>query len=104
MSKAKFYDNAIVTDGENVFWGHQRLDDIDAATFKEITNDTFEDKDYIYTIKDFSKRRNDNYPFNKRKKTIKGEQVETGEKVKGILFPLFLTLLFGICGMRIWRL
>ncbi len=110
VAKAKFYGYDIITDGENVFWGHQRLDDIDAATFKEIEDDTFEDKDYVYTIKDFTRRTNDNYPFNKRRKLLKGEQGEQdeqneeGEQTLGLPLRLLLVLFFGVSGLRILRI
>ena len=42
------------------------LDDIDASTFRQIDNGTFEDKDYIYTIKE--KAWGEEYPFVKKKK------------------------------------
>lgn len=42
------------------------LDDIDASTFRQIDDDTFEDKDYIYTIKENAWK--EEYPFDKKKK------------------------------------
>lgn len=60
-----FYGH-IAVDNDNVFYAHNRLDDIDAATFRQIDNNTFEDKDFIYTIKE--RAWGEDYPFVKKKK------------------------------------
>lgn len=61
-----FYYGHIAADNMNVYYGHQLLNDIDAPTFRQIEDDTFEDKDYIYTIKENAWR--EEYPFIKKKK------------------------------------
>lgn len=60
-----FYGH-IAADNDNVFYIHNRLDDIDAATFRQIDNNIFEDRNFIYTIKE--RAWGEDYPFDKKKK------------------------------------
>lgn len=67
VKNAKFYFYGhIAADGKKVFYEHKQLDDIDAATFRQIDDKTFEDKNYIYTIKENSWQYD--YPFDKKGK------------------------------------
>ncbi len=106
VPEARFYYYGITADNENVFWGHQRLDDVDAATFREINDDTFEDKDYIYTIKDFSQRKSfDKSPFDKRKKLLRSKEDENGDNNRSVIaFRVILALFLGILSFRIAHL
>lgn len=64
VENARFYFYGhIAADNEHVYYIHRLLDDIDAATFRQVDDETFEDKRYIYTIK-----RGGKYPFEKKKK------------------------------------
>ena len=64
---AKFYFYGhIAADRNHVFYGRKQLDDIDAATFCQINDEVFVDKDYIYTIKENAWR--EAYPFDKKRK------------------------------------
>lgn len=106
VPEARFYGYGVIADNENVFWCSQRLDDIDAATFKKINDETFEDKDYIYTVKDTYRIWEENYPFDKRSKLFKSLKEEKGkkeEKTSSIPFRLFLILFLGVSALRIWR-
>lgn len=68
VKNAKFYFHGrIAADGQSVFFDDKRLEDIDAATFRQIDNKTYEDRDYIYTIPEITHRKND-FPFDKKKK------------------------------------
>lgn len=68
VEAAKFYlFGHIAVDDSNVFYGRERLQDIDAPSFKQIDYDTFEDKDYIYIVKSNSIEKK--YPFDKKKKS-----------------------------------
>lgn len=67
VENARFYFYGhIAADNQNVYYIRRLLDDIDASTFRQIDDDTFEDKDYIYTIKE--KAWGEEYPFIKKKK------------------------------------
>lgn len=67
IANAKFYFHGhIVADGKYVFYGEDHLSDIDAATFRQIGEETFEDKNYIYTIKE--KGFEQDYPFDRKEK------------------------------------
>ncbi|MDE6017316.1 MAG: DKNYY domain-containing protein [Muribaculaceae bacterium] len=67
VENARFYFYGhIAADNENVYYTHKLLDDIDASTFRQIDDETFEDKSYIYTIKKNAWR--ETYPFVKKKK------------------------------------
>lgn len=67
VENARFYYHGhLATDNKNVYYVRKLLDDIDASTFRQIDNGTFEDKDYIYTIKE--KAWGEEYPFVKKKK------------------------------------
>ncbi|MBD5317621.1 MAG: hypothetical protein HDS11_08135 [Bacteroides sp.] len=67
VENARFYFHGhIAADNENVYYVHNLLDDIDASTFRQIDDETFEDKSYIYTIKE--KTWGETYPFVKKKK------------------------------------
>ena len=61
-----YYHSRLAADNKNVYYVRKLLDDIDAPTFRQIDDDTFEDKDYIYTIKE--KACGEEYPFVKKKK------------------------------------
>lgn len=68
VQNAKFYFyGRIAADGKNVFFDDKRLKDIDAATFRQIDNETYEDKDYIYKIPEITHRQVD-FSFVKKKK------------------------------------
>lgn len=67
VKNAKFYFYGhIAADSDRVFFYNTLLDDIDAATFKQTDDRLFEDKDYIYMIKD--RAWSEKYPFDKKKK------------------------------------
>ena len=67
VENARFYFYGhIAADNQNVYYIRRLLDDIDASTFRQIDDDTFEDKDYIYTIKENAWK--EEYPFDKKKK------------------------------------
>ena len=67
VENARFYFHGhIAADNENVYYIRKLLDDVDASTFRQTDNDTFEDKNYIYTIKE--KAWGEAYPFIKKKK------------------------------------
>lgn len=64
VSKAKFYFYGhIATDGRHVFYSHTLLGYVDAATFRQTGEDTFEDRNYRYTIKNNAWKEKD--PFDK---------------------------------------
>lgn len=64
VEHARFYFYGhIAADHEHVYYIHRLLEDIDAATFRQVDDETFEDKNYIYTIK-----RGYKYPFEKKRK------------------------------------
>lgn len=60
-----FYGH-IASDGNNVFYGRRLLSDIDASTFRQTGKEKFEDKDYVYTLK--NRIYGEDYPFDKTKK------------------------------------
>lgn len=67
VENATFYFyGRIATDKQYVFFDRKQLNDINAATFHQISDEVFEDRNYIYTIKENSW--NDEYPFDKKKK------------------------------------
>lgn len=67
VSIAKFYFYGhIAADNRNVYYNRKRLHDIDAPTFRPIDDKTFEDKNYIYTIKNKAWAQDD--PFERKKK------------------------------------
>lgn len=67
VKNAKFYFHGrIAVDDKNVYFDNKRILGIDAATFKKVKDDTFEDKNYTYTIKDESW--DNDIPFDKKKK------------------------------------
>ena len=67
VKTAKFYFYGhIAADKHHVFYGRKQLDDIDATTFRQISDEIFEDKNFRYTIKENAWR--EEYPFNKRRK------------------------------------
>ena len=67
VQNARFYFYGhIAADNENVYYIHNLLDDIDASTFRQKDDGTFEDKDYVYTIKERSWQEAN--PFVKKKK------------------------------------
>ena len=67
VDKARFYFYGhIATDGQHVFYHEHLLKGIDAASFRQINEESFEDKNYIYTIKEFAWKEED--PFNREKK------------------------------------
>ena len=61
-----YYYGHIVADKRHVFYGNKQLDGIDAPSFCQTNDNTFEDKNYIYTIKDGAWEKD--YPFDKQKK------------------------------------
>ncbi len=64
---ARFYLHGnLITDGKSVFYMDKRLDDIDAATFRQINDDKYEDRNFIYTMKPRSWQ--EEYPFEKKRK------------------------------------
>ena len=67
VKNATFYFyGRIATDKHHVFFDRKQLDDINAATFRQISNEVFEDRNYIYTIKENSWK--EEYPFDKKRK------------------------------------
>lgn len=67
VPEAKFYFYGhIAADKRHVFYGSKQLDDIDASTFHQISNEIFEDKNFRYTIKENSWK--EEYPFDRKKK------------------------------------
>lgn len=67
VKNATFYFyGRIATDKHHVFFDRKQLDDIDAATFRQISDEVFEDRNYIYTIKENSWR--EEYPFDRKRK------------------------------------
>ena len=67
VSIAKFYFYGhIAADNRKVYYNRKRLHDIDAPTFRRINDETFEDKNYIYTLKDRAWAQDD--PFERKKK------------------------------------
>ena len=67
VENARFYCYGhIAADNENVYYVHKLLDDIDASTFRQIDDNTYEDKNYIYTLK--YKAWDEEYPFIKKEK------------------------------------
>ena len=67
VSEAKFYFYGhIATDKNHVFYSRKQLNDIDAASFHQIDDEIFEDKYYIYTIKENVWR--EEYPFERKRK------------------------------------
>lgn len=68
VKNAKFYFyGRLAADGKNVFFDNKLLDDIDAATFRQIDNETYEDKDYIYRMPEIRYMQTD-FSFDKKKK------------------------------------
>lgn len=67
IPEAEFYFYGhIAADKNHVFYSRKQLDDIDAASFRQIDDEMFEDKYYIYTIKENAWR--EEYPFERKKK------------------------------------
>lgn len=67
VKNARFYFHGhIAADLKNVFYVRTRLDDIDAATFQQTDDNTFEDKHFIYTLKE--RPWGEDYPFDKKRK------------------------------------
>lgn len=67
VENARFYYHGhIAADNENVYYIRKLLDDVDASSFRQIDDETFEDKNYIYTVKE--KAWGEAYPFVKKKK------------------------------------
>ena len=67
VKNATFYFyGRIATDKHHVFFDRKQLDDINAATFRQISDEVFEDRNYIYTIKENSWK--EEYPFDKKRK------------------------------------
>ena len=67
VENARFYFYGhIATDNKNVYYIRKHLDDIDASTFRQIDDYTYEDKNYIYTLK--NRAWEEEYPFIKKKK------------------------------------
>lgn len=68
VGHARFYHHGhIAVDNENVYYIHKPLEDIDASTFRQIDDNTFEDKNYVYIMmKDRTSE--EEYPFVKEKK------------------------------------
>jgi hypothetical protein len=67
VDKARFYFYGhIAADGQHVFYHEHLLKGIYAASFRQIDEETFEDKNFIYTIKEFAWKEED--PFNRKKK------------------------------------
>lgn len=61
-----YYHGHIAVDNDHVFYGRNRLDDVDAATFRQIDNESFEDANFKYKIK--NRAWNEDYPFEKKEK------------------------------------
>lgn len=67
VSRARFYFYGhIVTDGRHVFYANTLLRDVDAATFHQTGEKTYEDRNFIYTLKENTWQ--EQYPFNKKRK------------------------------------
>lgn len=67
VPEARFYFYGhIAADKHRVFYGRRQLDGIDAASFHQVSDGVFEDKDFRYTIKENSWR--EKFPFNREKK------------------------------------
>ncbi|MBQ7823681.1 MAG: DKNYY domain-containing protein [Bacteroidaceae bacterium] len=67
VPEAKFYFYGhIAADKNHVFYSRKQLNDIDAASFRQIDDKIFEDKYYIYIIKENVWR--EEYPFNRKRK------------------------------------
>ena len=59
VKNATFYFyGRIATDKHHVFFDRKQLDDINAATFRQISDEVFEDRNYIYTIKEIHGKKN----------------------------------------------
>lgn len=67
VKNAKFYFHGhIAVDCNSVFYDHVLLNDIDAATFQQIDDKTFEDKKFTYPLKE--RPWGEDYPFDKKRK------------------------------------
>lgn len=67
VSEAKFYFHGhIAIDKKHVFYHQKQLNDIDAASFRQIDDEIFEDKYCIYTIKENVWK--EEYPFERKRK------------------------------------
>lgn len=67
VANARFYYHGhIAADNENVYYVRNLLDGIDASTFRQTDDHTFEDKNYIYTLKE--KAWGEEYPFDKKER------------------------------------
>ena len=67
VKNATFYFyGRIATDKHHVFFDRKQLDDIDAVTFRQISDEVFEDRSCIYIIKENSWK--EDYPFDKKRK------------------------------------
>ncbi len=67
VKNARFYFYGhIAADNNGVYFGHNLLDDINAPTFHQRDANTFEDKYFIYTLKENVWR--EEYPFDKKAK------------------------------------
>jgi outer membrane protein assembly factor BamB len=68
VNEAKFYiDGRLIVDSKGVYFDRNHLVGIDASTFRKVDRLTFEDKNYIYTIKDQLWK--ETYPFEKHVKS-----------------------------------
>lgn len=66
VAEARFYFYGhIAADKHHVFYIRKLLDDIDAASFHQINDEVFEDRNYRYTIKENVWQ--EEYPFDKQK-------------------------------------
>lgn len=75
VSTAKFYFYGhIAADKHHVFYSRKQLDDIDATTFRQISDEVFEDKNFRYTIRENVWR--EDYPFEKIRKETGMKQEE----------------------------
>ena len=67
VENARFYFHGhIAADNENVYYIRKLLDDVDASTFRQIDDHTYEDKNYIYSMK--NRVWDEEYPFIKKEK------------------------------------
>ena len=67
VPEAEFYFYGhIAADKNRVFFCRKPLNDIDAATFRQRDYETFEDRNFIYTIKENVWR--EVYPFDRKRK------------------------------------
>ena len=67
VPEAEFYFYGhIAADKNRVFFCRKPLNDIDAATFRQRDDETFEDRNFIYTIKENVWR--EEYPFDRKRK------------------------------------